>query len=322
MSRLYRYQTSITNFIKDRSCLFTNINQGDNFKFNQTILYDSLVKSDMYLPILFLTIMNNQNKKKKITIQGYYLASCIEFLHILSDNNIFNNNALKVHLILSANKSLHQNIDILKNYVSNDDNIKISTELNDLYHSVVNLKKLLGDTKYKYTTNLVNNEVSKWYIKNKNADIIKNTYMIDKTSYEENLNNKLGSLIELVICGGWILGGGSLSGDTNINQIKKIATYFTRVYKIYLDFINIEVVLINLSTSNFTDNHIINYGIHESYELFMNNKQKFIEECLKKDMYTDTIKEIISNIEIKVDNIIDETSPDLKSNVSLNFIYH
>ena len=54
----------------------------------------------------------------------------------------------------------------------------------------------------------------------------------------------------------------------------------------------------------------------------MNNKQKFIEECLKKDMYTDTIKEIISNIEIKVDNIIDETSPDLKSNVSLNFIYH
>jgi hypothetical protein len=322
MSRLYRYQTSITNFIKDRSCLFTNINQGDNFKFNQTILYDSLVKSDMYLPILFLTIMNNQNKKKKITIQGYYLASCIEFLHILSDNNIFNNNALKVHLILSANKSLHQNIDILKNYVSNDDNIKISTELNDLYHSVVNLKKLLGDTKYKYTTNLVNNEVSKWYIKNKNADIIKNTYMIDKTSYEENLNNKLGSLIELVICGGWILGGGSLSGDTNINQIKKIATYFTRVYKIYLDFINIEVDLINLSTSNFTDNHIINYGIHESYELFMNNKQKFIEECLKKDMYTDTIKEIISNIEIKVDNIIDETSPDLKSNVSLNFIYH
>ena len=314
MSRLYRYQTSITNFIKDRSCLFTNINQGDNFKFNQTILYDSLVKSDMYLPILFLTIMNNQNKKKKITIQGYYLASCIEFLHILSDNNIFNNNALKVHLILSANKSLHQNIDILKNYVSNDDNIKISTELNDLYHSVVNLKKLLGDTKYKYTTNLVNNEVSKWYIKN--------TYMIDKTSYEENLNNKLGSLIELVICGGWILGGGSLSGDTNINQIKKIATYFTRVYKIYLDFINIEVDLINLSTSNFTDNHIINYGIHESYELFMNNKQKFIEECLKKDMYTDTIKEIISNIEIKVDNIIDETSPDLKSNVSLNFIYH
>jgi hypothetical protein len=266
--------------------------------------------------------MNNQNKKKKITIQGYYLASCIEFLHILSDNNIFNNNALKVHLILSANKSLHQNIDILKNYVSNDDNIKISTELNDLYHSVVNLKKLLGDTKYKYTTNLVNNEVSKWYIKNKNADIIKNTYMIDKTSYEENLNNKLGSLIELVICGGWILGGGSLSGDTNINQIKKIATYFTRVYKIYLDFINIEVDLINLSTSNFTDNHIINYGIHESYELFMNNKQKFIEECLKKDMYTDTIKEIISNIEIKVDNIIDETSPDLKSNVSLNFIYH
>jgi hypothetical protein len=85
---------------------------------------------------------------------------------------------------------------------------------------------------------------------------------------------------------------------------------------------NIEHDLAKLDVTGSTDNHIINYGIHESYELFMNNKQKFIEECLKKDMLTDTIKEIISSIEIKVDSVIDETSPDLKSNVSLNFIYH
>jgi len=35
-----------------------------------------------YFPILLLTVMNNQNKKNHISMQGYYLASSIEFLII------------------------------------------------------------------------------------------------------------------------------------------------------------------------------------------------------------------------------------------------
>jgi len=49
------------------------------------------------------------------------------------------------------------------------------------------------------------------------------------------------------------------------------------------------------------------------YELFLNNKQKFIEESMVQDTYTNTIKEIIDTIENNVDMIFGSTSPDLKS---------
>ena len=45
----------------------------------------------------------------------------------------------------------------------------------------------------------------------------------------------------------------------------------------------------------------------------MESKQKFIEVAMLLDIYTTTIKEIVNNIEARVDEIIDETSPDIKS---------
>ena len=59
---------------------------------------------------------------------------------------------------------------------------------------------------------------------------------------------------------------------------------------------------------------MINYGIQQAYEVFMNNKNLFIEECLTLDIYTGTIKEIIYYIERKVDQMIELTKPDLNSN--------
>jgi hypothetical protein len=63
-------------------------------------------------------------------------------------------------------------------------------------------------------------------------------------------------------------------------------------------------------------NYVVNYGLHHSYDLFMKHKQKFLESCMLLDTYTMTIKEIIHYIESEVEQIIDQTSPDLKSNMS------
>ena len=70
------------------------------------------------------------------------------------------------------------------------------------------------------------------------------------------------------------------------------------------------------SAKDYSDNYIINYGLNEAYELFLDSKQKFIEESMLHDLYTNTIKEVIDLIELSVDTVIDNTSPDLKSNYS------
>jgi hypothetical protein len=48
----------------------------------------------------------------------------------------------------------------------------------------------------------------------------------------------------------------------------------------------------------------------------MNNKERFIQDSMNLDIFTCTIKEIIDGIENKVDEIIDQTSPDIKSNMT------
>src|SRR3989304_6987347 len=81
MSRLSRYKESLNRFIRDRSCLFEGDNGSEN---NATSLVYNIIKNDdLILSILFLTIMNNQNKKNKIILHGYHGASCIEFLKVL-----------------------------------------------------------------------------------------------------------------------------------------------------------------------------------------------------------------------------------------------
>ena len=89
MSRLGRYKESLNKFIKDRSCLF-----GDNIPDGiESILYEEIKNCDLLLPILLLTIMNNQNKKNRISMQGYFAAAGIVFitamLNITEKKNIF-----------------------------------------------------------------------------------------------------------------------------------------------------------------------------------------------------------------------------------------
>ena len=81
MSRLGRYKESLNRFINDRSCLFDE-DRIPNAKI-ESIIYNKVKNSDLLLSIMFLTIMNNQNKKNSKSIQGYYAASSIQILQIL-----------------------------------------------------------------------------------------------------------------------------------------------------------------------------------------------------------------------------------------------
>ena len=75
--------------------------------------------------------MNNQNKKNKISLQGYYAASGIEFLnvmiHIMKDNkfiathDILTYNHTINYLVSCFHKSIHQNMNSINNSIKNNE---------------------------------------------------------------------------------------------------------------------------------------------------------------------------------------------------------
>jgi len=91
------------------------------------------------------------------------------------------------------------------------------------------------------------------------------------------------------------------------------------MYKISLDFEELENLCLQEDDNNY-NTHYINYifslGLQKSYEHFMDHKHKFIEIITRMGMNTMTVKELISTMEKKVDYVIDNSSPELKSGLT------
>jgi len=112
---------------------------------------------------------------------------------------------------------------------------------------------------------------------------------------------------------GWIAGCGDAK---KTNKIKEAAKAFSIIYKLSLDFKNMDNDIKCSHNDKYTKNYVLNFGLENSYELFLNNKKLFIEITMLLDIYTNTLSEIIDNIEENIDFIIDQTSPDIKSQCS------
>lgn len=324
MSRLARYRDSLYKFIKDRSCLLES-NNIPNASY-ESILYNKIKNHDLMIPILFLTIMNSQNKKNQITLQGYYGASAIEFLYIILDlidkkDEFINTHGHQTYhilinyLTLCSYRSICQNLESIKSFVKDESVANIFIQVLNIYNNTIAYSNLIHDYKFEISSDKPNNDLIKWYLKDEPELKEKFTTLqkIKLESYQEYLNKKMGSLCELAMTVGWLMGCGSTNAK-ELQKVKKASKYFAIIYKLSLDFNNIDEDIKN--STGVSTNFVVNYGLQESYELFMYNKQKFIEEAMVLDIYTATIKEIINWIENKVDEVIDETSPDLKSNMS------
>jgi hypothetical protein len=324
MSRIQKYKESLHKFIKDKTYLMQN--NEDNLI--NDFLYEKIKDDDLIFPILLLTVMNNQNKKNHISMQGYYIASCIEFLNLslfLIENSseliikfgfeIYNKMVIK--LFISASKSLQQNMesirntfqskpDVLTNIIINSLNIFNNTLIMINTFDIVNNKLIV-------TNNNCNNDIVNWYLKT-NTDLInkfKTFKQVTKESLQYYVEKKYISICESAISLGWIIGGGDYKG---VIKIKKSAKYFGIMYKLSKDFENLSTDINN--PEKYKTNYVLNFGLQDGYEAFLHNKEKFLEELMLFDLYTNTIKEIVDTIEMNVDVIIDQTSPDLKSNYS------
>lgn len=318
MSRISRYQDSMSRFIKNKSCI--NDLQDQHIKH---YIFEIVSEFDHVVSILLLTVLNNQGKKNGMTLHGYYTASSIEIMMIiikLLDNEKKYNtkygsrNVQRIitELIGSINICLSQNIESIQPHYAKDKVLKI-------FHTCI---KLIN----KRITKLISNESLEVDKKIKTTDIIKYHFydaqkikqklvklkQVKESSLINFINDKYGSVCQLSLELGWLLGGGD---EKTLPNLDKIGTYFSIMVKLANDFINIESEIDNSET--YTKNYVVNFGFQNSFELFIDNKQKFIEACILLDIYTNTVKEIVDLIENKVDEVIDKSSPDLKSHYTL-----
>lgn len=324
MSRIQKYKDSLHKFIKDKSCLKDT---NDRFTQLNSIIYDRMKTHDMIYPILLLTIMNSQNKKNHISMQGYYIASSVEFLHVLVEtienkNDIIakvgydNYSKLTNTLIIDIHKSFQQNTESIKNTYQNQSQNLVSIIINSMsvLNNTLKLVSTFDTFDFVICEQDCDEDIVKWYLKNDLESInkFKSFKQVSKESMKFYIETKYVSICELAIILGWIIGGGNMK---SVNKFKKAAKYFAVMYKISKDFERL-IDDIKEAKNNYTPNYVLNFGLQDSYEVFLENKEKFIEESMIADVYTNTVKEIIDTIEATVDVIIDQTSPDLKSNYS------
>lgn len=307
MSRTQKYKECLSKFIKDKNDL------------TSAFITDRIKQDDLIFSVVLLTIMNSQNKKNRFSTQGYYAASTLVFIRILTDiiedSSIYLTKItpleftkLVAQLEYTIQKLVQQNLDCLKHTIGATEHIGIIlSNTTNIFLDYKSSSIALYNTTYEYET-VTNSDIVKWYIKD-NEQHMKNyngLKVYTKDSMKRLISHKLNILSEYAFCLGWVLGGGDY---TNMSKVKKLASYFTFIYKLYVDYVNFEQ---DLATKN-PKNYVIVNGLQNSYNEFFNYKQKFIEEALTLDLYTNTLAEIIEDIEHNIDNFLDKTSPDLKS---------
>lgn len=308
MSRLLRYKQSFEKFIINRKC-YSEV--PENYI---KIVKDKFSDNEYILPILTLTIMASRKKKNNLSYQIYYTATATEFLRIAYQNSISENiNGLNKIFISLAMKNWNYNIISINKKITVEKRLKMQTLFLD------NISDFIQSMSKEYTFNYydINKTDLHRSILKKELDInnnaLKNIKTIKKECLDNYISNTICKIVEIAMLLGWFMGCGS---DTYINKIKKISKNFGFMYKISNDFYNIRKDL-SLIKNNKTTNYVINNGFQESFENFNDYKSMFIEQAMSLDIMSPTLGEIMTLLDNRVSEIIDNTSPDLKSCYSI-----
>lgn len=291
MSRIERYQNSINNFITNK----TNIEE---------TIKNKILNSDHLLGIIMASIINFNTKKTNYKVHGYYTASAIDLILL----NIKENNLLILNNIYLL---FHTNFDIIKFPVCNDVSVKIlkfgltylSSQLNIIFSS----KKYEEQkrTQKSDVINLLTKTNTKINIKIKDFNIIK------KNDFNLFLEEKYGTIGEIVFILGWVIGGGEIKADF-MKELQIMGNKLGILYKIARDFEKVEEDIGN----SYIYNIVLNNGIQDTFTLFMDLKIEFLELLFKYNLYTHTIKEVLDLLENKIDEILKKSNIDMKSTYS------
>jgi hypothetical protein len=305
MSRISRYQESIEKFIKNK-----NINEYFSESYSK-IIYDNLIKSDHLGGIIVSTIFNHNTKKTNFKGHGYFIGLMIDII-IMIVKSKDKDSYINYNLFIGLYKLLTENINLIKTTkhdVLNKIIIIIMSYFNDnIYDILIDIK--VGETQKMIKSDLLN-------LKSIDDKIYKKLSMMNKydnddfIAYITKIYGKLGKLIFVI---SWVLGGGDTSKDT-IKSIETIGEQFGILQKICYDFESIATDINDMDKDKYksSKNIVINIGIQESFALFMETKSIFYEESYKLDVYTHTMKEVIDELENKIDKVLENCKIDIKS---------
>jgi hypothetical protein len=308
MSRISRYQESIEKFIKNK-----NINTYFSDEYND-LISDKLMKSDHLGGIILSTIFNHNSKKSNVKGHGYFLGIAVDILLIMLEsknaNLYFNQN-----LLIGIYKLLNENINIIK--INDQD---------DLNKILIRTYEYFNIHIYNIITFPTNMQIKKMIksdllnLKTITDKLYKKISQMNRYVQEdiiEYIKISYGGIGKLILVLSWILGGGNLDKKT-ICALEIIGEKFGMIYKLSFDFDNIinDINSCDQANQNITRNIVINIGIQESFALFMELKSSFYEEAFKLGIYTHTMKEVIDELEVKIDKCIENSKVDMKSTYS------
>lgn len=305
MSRISRYQESIEKFIKNK-----NINNYFTEEYSKNI-FDGLIKSDHLGGIIVSTIFNHNSKKTNFKGHGYFVGLMIDIIIMILKSEDKTKN-INYNLFIGLYKLLTENINLIKTTKHDTLNkiiiLAFSYFNNNIYDILIDVK--IGEPQKMIKSDLLN-------LKSIDDKIYKKISTMNKYDYDDFINyiNKIyGKLGKLIFVLSWILGGGDISKDT-IKSIELIGEKFGVIYKICYDFQNIINDINNISDNKekVSNNIVINIGIQESFSLFMETKSIFYEESFKLNIYTHTMKEVIDELENKIDKVLENCKIDVKS---------
>lgn len=310
MSRLGKYQESISMWLKDKSIINNMTNQSRN------ILNDLLVLSDHLTAVLCLTVINAQCKKNNIKIHGYYLAAGIDIMMVIAkisgnreyfdtkygedviDNMIAEVNSMFISCVI-------QNIETLrlsKNGSINNNIYTTCTEYATKYIYQISRKQRYTSDKKVKKTDLLSMKITPEHLNN-----YKKKNLLSKSELKEDILMRYGSVCKLAIGLGWLLGQGS---KDYLYKLERLSNDIALFIKIYDDFKYIER---DMNYGKISTNYVVNYGIKEAHIELIESRTYFTENAILLDIYTKTCKEIIDMIICYVNGKIEGLSIDLQT---------
>lgn len=325
MSKVSRYQTSIRNFIKNKSNLSPTLADS-----NYNTLLDELISNnDQYGSVLILSIMNINNKKRKPSIQGYNVAAGMEFLFMVLriyrnyqyyENKLDKKLMMQLTLKLTTNwiNSIKDNLERTKLHVKEKNVIgTIENKINEMLCEDLDIITKTDSSKLKYLNKNAykRSDIPRLYF-SKNKDMVKKfakLKLLEENTMNEFMENTSGELGKIIAKLSWLLSAGEYK---RLEEIEKIGYHFGLFYQLALDFENLKEDFGKIGDENMTFNYIINSGFQKAYEKYMKHKERFIYLSIQSGLNSSTVKELVEAIDNKTDDTIENSSPDLRSSYS------
>lgn len=317
MSKILKHRENIYNFITTKSC-FSNAIEKDLLK--------EFIDNDLCLyPIALLFVFSTQIKKKKAkSFHTLHMASAIVLITMIvsiNENKKYYQNKhgeknikkLLDQATIFIFEAISQNIKTMENCTGTEVSSRIQKKISSFLH-----EKLLILTENNISNNklkMKRTDIIKFKFEDKN--VIENEYRklsrIDKDELIKYIDQKYGTIGQCVFIFGWLMGMGDNNQKT-LDGILKIGSSFGILVKLTHDFCNLENNIKNAKDMSY--NFVTNYGIHECFRIYDENKIKFLEGCMMNDLYSSSIKELMEKIDKSYDKCLKNTEIELKSQYS------